>query len=136
MKISKKQIEYAIEALRANNIITNDNQYPKVFKGYISSFGAAVIQSGLIPAIIFFENEDNNANADRHKIIGVLKDIINAMRQQYTVTDATILVSSQIPANYSMAQYIIEHGNTDQLLKEITEAAVAMKLALRMYKSE
>ena len=98
MKISKKQIEYAIEALRANNIITNDNQYPKVFKGYISSFGAAVIQSGLIPAIIFFENEDN--------------------------------------ANYSMAQYIIEHGNTDQLLKEITEAAVAMKLALRMYKSE
>lgn len=52
MKISKKQIEYAIEALRANNIITNDNQYPKVFKGYISSFGAAVIQSGLIPAII------------------------------------------------------------------------------------
>ena len=36
MKISKKQIEYAIEALRANNIITNDNQYPKVFKGYIS----------------------------------------------------------------------------------------------------
>ena len=35
-----------------------------------------------------------------------------------------------------MAQYIIEHGNTDQLLKEITEAAVAMKLALRMYKSE
>ena len=46
MKISKKQIEYAIEALRANNIITNDNQYPKVFKGYISSFGAAVIQSG------------------------------------------------------------------------------------------
>ena len=131
MKISKKQIEYAIEALRANNIITNDNQYPKVFKGYISSFGAAVIQSGLIPAIIFFENEDNDANADRHKIIGVLKDIINAMRQQYTVTDATILVSSQIPANY-----IIEHGNTDQLLKEITEAAVAMKLALRMYKSE
>ena len=130
MKISKKQIEYAIEALRANNIITNDNQYPKVFKGYISSFGAAVIQSGLIPAIIFFENEDNDANADRHKIIGVLKDIINAMRQQYTVTDATIL------ANYSMAQYIIEHGNTDQLLKEITEAAVAMKLALRMYKSE
>ena len=129
MKISKKQIEYAIEALRANNIITNDNQY-------ISSFGAAVIQSGLIPAIIFFENEDNDANADRHKIIGVLKDIINAMRQQYTVTDATILVSSQIPANYSMAQYIIEHGNTDQLLKEITEAAVAMKLALRMYKSE
>ena len=107
MKISKKQIEYAIEALRANNIITNDNQYPKVFKGYISSFGAAVIQSGLIPAIIFFENEDNDANAD-----------------------------SQIPANYSMAQYIIEHGNTDQLLKEITEAAVAMKLALRMYKSE
>ena len=75
MKISKKQIEYAIEALRANNIITNDNQYPKVFKGYISSFGAAVIQSGLIPAIIFFENEDNDANADRHKIIGVLKDI-------------------------------------------------------------
>ena len=51
MKISKKQVEYAIEALRANNIITNDNQYPKVFKGYISSFGAAVIQSGLIPAI-------------------------------------------------------------------------------------
>ena len=92
MKISKKQIEYAIEALRANNIITNDNQYPKVFKGYISSFGAAVIQSGLIPAIIFFENEDNDANADRHKIIGVLKDIINAMRQQYTVTDATIPV--------------------------------------------
>ena len=125
MKISKEQIEYAIEALRANNIITNDNQYPKVFKGYISSFGAAVIQS-----------EDNDANADRHKISGVLKDIINAIRQQYTVTDATILVSSQIPANYSMAQYIIEHGNTDQLLKEITEAAVAMKLALRMYKSE
>ena len=131
MKISKKQIEYAIEALRANNIITNDNQYPKVFKGYISSFGAAVIQSGLIPAIIFFENEDNDANADRHKIIGVLKDIINAMRQQYTVTDATILVSSQIPANYSMAQYIIEHGNTDQLLKRDNRSSCCHEISIK-----
>ena len=58
------------------------------------------------------------------------------MRQQYTVTDAPILVSIQIPANYSMAHYIKEHVNTDQLLKEITEAAVPMKLPLRMYKSE
>ena len=31
--------------------------------------------------------------------------------------------------NYSMAQYIIEHGNTDQLLKEITEAAVCHEIS-------
>lgn len=135
MKISKEQIEYAIEALRKNNIISKNNRYPKAFKGYISSFGAAVIQSGLIPAIIFFENEDNDADADRPRIIGALKYIINAKYEQDS-TDGTVPASSRIPENCSMAQYIMEHRNTDQLLKEITEAAVAMKLALRMYKSE
>ena len=94
MKISKKQIEYAIEALRANNIITNDNQYPKVFKGYISSFGAAVIQSGLIPAIIFFENEDNDANAYRHKIIGVFRhnhSLLYILNANFMATAASVI---------------------------------------------
>ena len=121
-KIDNKIIEIASQALIDTNIVTN-NQYQSEFGGYISSLGAAIIQSGLLPAMIFFENEDAEAK-DRHKVIKTIIIIINNCRvgKNPKAIDTTIV------------RYILDNPNDSDLLREIIDAATAMKLALRMYK--
>ena len=55
MKINQVWIEKAIIALQDQKIVI-ENEFAGEYKGYISSFGAAIIQSGLLPAVIFYEN--------------------------------------------------------------------------------
>jgi CRISPR-associated protein, cmr5 family len=51
----------------------NNSGIPSEYKGYISTFGAMVIQNGLIPALAYFEKIDTNEKGNRKKIINVIK---------------------------------------------------------------
>ena len=53
MKTTAEDISLAKNALESSHIIRN-GQYQSVFGGYISSFGASLVQAGLLPTIIFF----------------------------------------------------------------------------------
>jgi CRISPR-associated protein Cmr5 len=122
MKISNQMIQWAVEALKDAKIVNNNNEYKSEFNGYISSLGAAIIQSGLLPAMIFFENKDSEAQ-ERCKVTNAIRYIINK-KQKYSDIQ-------------NIAKYILEHPNDEKSLKkDITEAAVSLKLALRMYKKE
>jgi CRISPR-associated protein Cmr5 len=122
MKIENQTIEYAVEALNDAEIV-KDNSYSKAFKGYISSLGAAIIQSGLLPAMIFFENTESGADADRHKVIEAVKTVVNKKRDENEKITTTL------------SKYILEHPEDTGLLSEITNAATALKLTLRIYKA-
>ena len=125
MKLDSKIIELAYNALKKSEIVDSKDQYNSVFKGYISSFGASIAQAGLLATIIFYESKSDQAE-ERPKIIKALKIMLP---QKYQID--------------SLAQYILKQHHEDgwkieekNLLKNVTEAMVALKLALRLYKEK
>ena len=117
-KISSSEIGRACEALKNSGIVDKDKgTYQKVFKGYISSFGASVAQAGLLPTIIFYENQSEQAK-ERTKVIIALKSLLE---KEYQVE--------------SLAKHLLEAKKADDknLLVEVSDAMVSMKLALRMF---
>ena len=95
----------------------------KEFKGYISSFGASVIQSGLLPAVIFFEQEENRAEKLRHL---VPEAILLLTQRKY---DEKILYKK----DKKLSDHIYKSAHPEELAKDISDAAVALKLALRTF---
>ncbi|MCC8142634.1 MAG: hypothetical protein LUD02_02815 [Tannerellaceae bacterium] len=124
MKIRNELIKYAITELKKE--IAPEDIYKGVYKGYISSFGAAIIQSGLLPAVLTFEQKNENTQADRSAIIRAIINIIDANRRAH---NKTTLIGDQ-----KLAEYILAHKDEYQLINEVEEAAIALKLALRMFK--
>ncbi|MFR3330305.1 MAG: type III-B CRISPR module-associated protein Cmr5 [Odoribacter splanchnicus] len=124
MKINEDLIQKAEEAVKAEKIVDEQNFYSNEFSGYISSFGAAIIQSGLLPAVIFFEAKNEQA-VERPKIIAAIVRIIKQGNRSLTIP---------------LSRYILQHRNEPDfeknLLREITEAATAIKLVLRMFKKK
>src|SRR5690554_6524049 len=74
--VSKSRIEkYIPEAIKYLEVQFDDNGKTKIpveYKGYISAMGPGLIQSGLIPTIAFYQNENSSAVRNRK----ILTDII------------------------------------------------------------
>lgn len=118
--MNKKRIEdmipLAIDAIR--KIIAKDNKVSKEYKGYISSFGASVIQSGLIPTIAFYENENADSKGDRNKITSAIL---------YVITDGENI-------NGKLLDYVLTKKEERRVTKQkINDAAIAIKLAIRTF---
>jgi len=115
----EKFVPLAIEKAEQLIIEKDGKRYiPKEFKGYISSFGASVIQSGLIPALAFFSN-DEGAKEDRSKILEVIYQIL-----EINSTSGNLL-------KYAVEEY---KGDKELLEEKIMDAATSLKLAIRTYK--
>ncbi len=126
-KIDKTLIDRAIGAIQSSNIANDKFEVPKEMKGYVSSFGAAVIQSGLIPAIIFFgsEKSDKDKAADRPKLISALTNMVNSAKPELKLETDTQKLKSLVE------KLIVCEKEVEPLY---IEAATALKLALRTYK--
>jgi CRISPR-associated protein Cmr5 len=122
-QISENEIEKAIQAIKDSGIAKGANklEVPSEFKGYISSFGAAVIQSGILPALIFFEDK-GSAMEDRTKL---LKAIM--LMKCWAGKDDN---------NISLVEYYknMPTGEKDLAESQILQSAIAIKLALRTFK--
>jgi len=120
----KKIDEYTPLALKAAEVhLSKDGKIAKECNGYISSFGAAIIQSGLLPAIVSNEKQKHK---ERRK---VMKSILDIITKDETTQEKTLF------------QYVINNTNhytdktTIRLLKSrIIIAATALKLAIRTFK--
>ena len=98
---------------------------PKAFKGYFSAFGAAVVQSGMLPAVIFFENDTGRTEADRPQVI---KAVFKLLKKKLLIPGT---------ATNGLTAYLLESANRQkELQKPIVEAAIALKIALRTFKIE
>ena len=117
--------ENAIEQLfkrdNDNRIINPDNpEIDKEYKGYISSFGAAVMQSGLLPAI-YFNHQSEGSGKDRKKLMQVIFEVIK--------------LENNIHFNGNLLKYAKQNTvDLKQLEKQILDAATAVKLVIRTYK--
>lgn len=114
--LNKDSIRKAILAVNTVGIANAAGIVPKQFTGYIASFGAAVIQSGLIPAVVFFEDTEANSEEDRSLLIQAIEYYCD-----YNEQLSTLLL-----------------GTTNEALLEkeveVLDAAQAIKLALRTFK--
>jgi len=118
--MSKKNIEKhipkAIEVLEAN---FDNGIIPSSYNGYISSFGASVIQSGLKPTLALFENENANTK-EKKQLLPLL--ILEILDEDTTET--------------SLLRYILMKNDESYLKKEIMDIAIAVKLSIRTFKLE
>ena len=115
MKTTAAEIKKAQEALMASKIVNEKGFYDSVFKGYISGFGASLVQAGLLPTVIFYESGSDEAK-DRKNLIDALKMMLDINTEQ-------------------LSRFILERGkaNDQAFINKVAQAMVALKLALRMY---
>lgn len=114
-------IPKAITALEVAGIIKN-GKIESAFNGYISSFGASVIQAGLLASVAKFENNNSSTEADRPKL---MKAILYLLSGEHNNGKGSLL------------KYVIENQNNNpRLQSEIEEAAIALKLTMRIFEFE
>ena len=125
----EKQIPIAIDLI--NEFIKGEKfskkedkkfgQIPKEYKGYISNFGASIIQSGLLSAVAFFEADDSKSKSDRKVLTKLILKVIYRNKKLEWKEDKTLL------------NYILENNNKETK-EEVINAAIAVKLAIRVFK--
>jgi len=130
----------------AKKYITIDNEQlsvPKQFKGYISSFGASVIQSGLMPTLAFY-SDAKKAKGDRSLLIPALIDIL-IENKSYAIDEGVnkaldILNKDKEkdmrPLVHHFFYWLLKTNgdNPEKLRKELMDASIALKLALRTFR--
>lgn len=112
--IQKTDLEAAIRAINEVKI-SKTGETPSEFTGYIASFGAAVVQSGLLPAVIFFEDK-GGASQDRPKLMSAIRQMLGITQPKlsdYLLMPETDLIAAR---------------------NDVLRMAIALKLALRTFK--
>ena len=123
----KKRIETylpdALTVLTDVGIVKNNGTADSKFKGYFSSFGAAIVLSGIKPTLAFYTNENSDETKKRAKILTAIYKLVVPANNQ-----------NSNPKPKDLLEYYINYENRDLQLKyKILDAAVALKLALRTY---
>lgn len=119
MKIKDEWIVQAIETLKDVGIVDENGEYDTVFKGYLSSFGASIVQCGLLPSVLAFNKDD------KVKIVEAVIRIINKC----------VPYKPDIKTDKdSLIQYCGSKVMHDSRLREISQAVAALKLGLRVYR--
>jgi CRISPR-associated protein Cmr5 len=93
------------------------NGIPSSYNGYISSFGASIIQSGLLPTLALFENT-NSKTAQEKKLLTDI--ILNVLSEEYQPR--------------SLLRYVLEQKDVYKVKQEIINISIAIKLTIRTFK--
>ncbi len=112
-----KYLPKAIDLLEKSGVADEKGSIPKTFRGYISSFGAAVVMGSLRSAVAF-NSVQNNADKERQKLMQIIYCIIN---------------DTEYSDDISLLQYIIDRNNDDAIKEQVYDAAIAVKLAMNAY---
>jgi len=115
----EKLIPDAIDVVK--EVLEKDEKVASEYNGYIASFGASIITSGLLPAIAFYESESSGAQKDRKKLMTAIRKLIKKTKKESD-------------NNETLMKYVLPHKNDlSEIKEEITDAAIALKLAIRTF---
>ena len=130
MRIKDTLINIAIKAVQDKVLDKDTSEVPSEFNGYISSFGASMISSGLLPTIIFFSQE-KESKGNRTSVVKAIEFILN------TANPELLKVSGEGKEYPTLAKKILhcinQNHNMHRLEEAVQEAAVALKLAIRIF---
>jgi CRISPR-associated protein Cmr5 len=116
--MSKKSIEKLIpDAMRVLEDEFSDGVIPSAYNGYISSFGASVIQSGLLPTLALFENTNAHTKESKEYLTYIIARVLTGRED-----------------DISLLQYVLKSKKDENLLKtKIMDIAIAIKLSIRTF---
>ncbi|MEA3491493.1 MAG: type III-B CRISPR module-associated protein Cmr5 [Campylobacterota bacterium] len=120
--MSKKSIErYIPKAIKVLDATFDDGVIPSAYNGYISSFGASVMQSGLLPTLALFENTNASTKENKEYLSYLIVNILRDNRDDVSLL-REVLVRE-------------ERGESRNHLKEqILDISIAIKLSIRTFK--
>jgi len=121
--MSKRAIEdYIPQVLKVLDAHYPNGVISSAYSGYIASFGASIVQSGLKPTLAFFENENNEEKTKESRVV-LNRHILKVLDKSH-VDD-------------SLLRYVITYKGNQELLKQnIIDISIALKLAIRTFKLE
>ncbi len=106
----------------------------KVYKGYIASLGASLVQSGLLPTLAIFSAEDSGDEGDRRILLRILT---NMMEAKWPTHYGKLEKESTDKTERRLLVYAANHQDDlvlqRQIRRHLSDASVALKLALRTY---
>ena len=125
--ITEELVE-CIDQLLCDTDVENNRFVPKVYKGYISSMGASLIQSGILPTMAFYNDKGRETNKGSEK---PKYHLLNVLRKMLVKKDPRL-------AKISLPELVIsmkdDPDELRQLQRELINASVALKLTLRIFK--
>lgn len=137
MKINQQKVEKAFSVLDELRTTSYPNGFPKEMKGDVSSFGASIIQAGILPSVLFFSEGDHARQANqraeeedtkvrRAKLMKVIFDVLEmpTPAKEYAAR----------PLLHYVRLSLSSAAGSIAALDNITEAALAVKVALRAFK--
>jgi CRISPR-associated protein Cmr5 len=114
--MSKKRIEsYIPKAMEVLKDEFSDGVIPSAYNGYISSFGASIIQSGLLPTLALFTNQQANTEQDRFKLNSLILKVLDEN------------------SNNTLLEYVLNNNNQTILKQKILDISIALKLSIRTF---
>lgn len=131
-KTLQELIPQARQVISEVGMANASGEVSTLFKGYISSFGASIVQAGLLPTVIFFENDSETENKARKKVCQAIYLLIE---REKTPNKPTPNVQ-----NYEFNAYLLGKEDGQQrfenprLLQKVVDYAIALKIALRTFK--
>lgn len=112
-------LPHAVEAWKES--VAVDDKIPKVFRSYISNFGAAVATGSLLAAVAYISADTGNKTKARRENLPV---VLLKTLQKAKVVDKT----------YSrLFDYVVANQESRQTKTDIMSAAIAVKLALNVF---
>ena len=128
MKQIDKYIAPAIELIDSQ--LKDKGKVAKEYKGDISSFGTAILQSGLKAAVVLFSDGTSDAGKRRTKMVNILYELLHKEDEKaYKKYDKPTL--DKYNGSHFLAHVLSdENPRTKQ---EAMNAAIAFKLALRTF---
>jgi len=132
MRTVENLIPFAIKAVSESKMEDEKKKgvVNKAYKGYISSLGAGIIQSGLLPTLAMYKGAEKSENkkADTGKLLNAIYYVIEKNHEPAVINEKDLF-------DYAL-QASKQPENRQSVINEIMNASIAIKLAIRTFKLE
>ncbi len=121
MNVIEKHFANARQYIQEKKGFLQEGKVPSVYRGYVSSFGVDVRQSGVLPTLLLYSATDANTQEKdaRPMVAGLVGQLLG-----HTTSEAFIKHAYACNAS---------PGQRNKFRREVMDAAVALKLAMRTF---
>ncbi len=121
-------IPKAMQAIEGVGIVGKDKKFKKVHEGYINALGPNIVQSGLLPTLIFYNKDE------RALWLRALYYMAVGEEDEMTDESSTVIIRLIIGKEGGRIENL--EPKAKEWERKILEYAVALKLALRTFVAE
>ena len=120
-------------------------EIPQVYQGYTSSFGASVMQMGVLPTLAVFANDSNSGSKEnRAHLLTILHEILTSDDSGLSNGNKAKLKTKEYRSTKdgveqeSLFNYALDISKREEDMRDfrthLLEAAIAAKLVIRTFK--